>query len=271
MKDRVIITGTNGFIGSNMLKRLRDSFECFEINEDIFDSDDFTKKLNLFLEEINPIVIFHVGACSNTLAIDVNYVMERNFQFTKIVMDFCKTKNIKMIYSSSAANYGVNGKYPSNLYGWSKYVGEQYVISNGGIALRYFNVYGPGEEHKEKMASVAYQIWQNYLQNKDTKIFPGKPKRDFVYIDDIVNANLFAYNQYEKLKSNYYEVGSGEAKSFEEVVDALNIKYSYTNKNEIPKGYQFYTKSDPSKWMPGWKPEYDLNLGLKNYLKYLNK
>lgn len=271
MKNKVIITGTRGFIGKNLIQKVKDFFDCYETNEGIFSSGDFTTELISTLEEVDPIAIFHVGACSNTLGSDVNYMMERNYEFTKLLSDFCKSKNRKLIYSSSAANYGINGKYPSNLYGWSKYTAEQYVISNGGIALRYFNVYGPGEEEKGKMASVAYQMWQNSAKGNVTKLFPGNPRRDFVYIEDVIDANIYAFKNYEELKGYYYEVGSGEAKSFEEVLDILKIQYSYTEENEIPKGYQFYTKSDKKKWMHGWKANHDLNLGLKKYLKYLNK
>lgn len=271
MKSRVVITGTEGFIGRNMIHRIGDFFDCHQINEDIFNTGDFTEKLSALLNDIDPIAVFHIGACSNTLGTDVNYMMERNYQFTKLVSDFCNANNKKLVYSSSAANYGVNGKYPSNLYGWSKYVAEQYVISNGGVALRYFNVYGPGEEEKGIMASVAYQMWQNKMQNKITKLFPGNPKRDFVYIDDIISANLYAFENYKMLKSKYFEVGSGDARPFEDVLQALEIPYSYAEEKNIPKGYQFYTKSDQSKWMPGWKPLYNLDSGLKKYLEYLNR
>jgi ADP-L-glycero-D-manno-heptose 6-epimerase len=271
MRSKVVITGTEGFIGRNLIDRVDDLFDCYKINEDIFNTDDFTEKLLAILNDVDPDAIFHIGACSNTLGTDVNYMMERNYQFTKLVSDFCNINNRKLIYSSSAANYGVNGKYPSNLYGWSKYVAEQYVTSKGGVALRYFNVYGPGEEGKGKMASVAYQMWQNKMQNKTTKLFPGNPKRDFVYVDDIVNANLYALKNYEILKSNYFEVGSGDARSFEDVLEILKIPYSYTEEKDIPKGYQFYTKSDSTKWMPGWKPLHTLDSGLKKYLEYLNQ
>ena len=122
-----------------------------------------------------------------------------------------------MIYSSSAANYGERGENPSNLYGWSKYTAEDYVISNGGIALRYFNVYGPGEENKGSMASVALQMTRNYKEGKEIKLFPKKPKRDFVYIKDIISANLYAFENFNSLSGKYYEVGSGESRTFEDV------------------------------------------------------
>jgi ADP-L-glycero-D-manno-heptose 6-epimerase len=122
-------------------------------------TDELIQKLNDYKVE----GIFHVGACSNTLETDVNYMMTRNYESTKIISDFCSENDIPLIYSSSAANYGNNQEFPSNLYGWSKYVAEQHVIQNGGVALRYFNVYGPGEEHKGKMSSVAYQMMMKHF------------------------------------------------------------------------------------------------------------
>ena len=146
-------------------------------------------------------------------------------------------------------------------------MGEDYVVANGGIALRYFNVYGPGEEHKGKMASMIYQN----LNNTEIKLFPGKPKRDFVYIDDIVDANLYALKNYDTLKGNWYEVGSGEANTFETIFDNLGLPYTYHSQSEIPNGYQFQTLSLENKWMPGWKPKFNLKKGLKEYKKYLNE
>lgn len=142
---KVLITGTNGFIGSQLKNELENlGHKVYELNEDYFDLDSWYSELYVSIRRIDYDVIFHVGACSDTLEQNVNYMMIRNYESTKILTDYSKEKNIPIIYSSSAANYGTNNHYPSNLYGWSKYAGEGYVISNGGIALRYFNVYGPG-------------------------------------------------------------------------------------------------------------------------------
>ena len=266
---KIIITGTDGFVGKNLKNKLSDSFEIIEINESVFKSVDWYDEVSkLFWLDIT--AVFHVGACSNTLEQDVNYMMLVNYEFTKHLMCLSKQKNIPFIYSSSAANYGINNQHPSNLYGWSKYVAEDYVVSNGGIGLRYFNVYGPGEEHKGNMSSVAYQMFIKSKGNEPIHLFPQKPKRDFVYIDDVVFANIFAYENYEKLHSKYYEVGSGDAKPFEDVLNLMDIKYEYTSKDVIPKGYQFFTQSNYKKWMPTWKPKFNLELGIQNYLKYLN-
>jgi nucleoside-diphosphate-sugar epimerase len=172
-----------------------------------------------------------------------------------------------MIYSSSAASYGTNGQYPSNLYGWSKYVAEQYVISNGGVALRYFNVYGPGEEHKGNMASMAYQMFKA----GEVKLFPGEPQRDFIYVDDVVLANLHALAHYDVLSGKKYDVGLGEAHTFEYIANVLEIPYTYHDSSAIPEGYQFYTCSNPRNWMPGWAPEYSIKTTLQLCKTYWQK
>lgn len=267
---RILITGTNGFIGKNLLNELKDGNDILEINEDIFDLDNWVGELYGKLNSFKPEVAFHVGACSDTLEQNVNYMMLVNYLFTQKLSDWCKLSNCKMIYSSSAANYGVNRLNPSNLYGWSKFVGEQYVVLNGGIGLRYFNVYGPLEENKGRMASVAYQMIQKQKEGQEIKLFPNKPQRDFVYVKDVVSANIYALKNYEELNSNWYEVGSGDARTFEDVLNILEIPFTYHNENEIPKGYQFFTKSDENKWMNGWYPVFKINNGLIEYKKYLN-
>lgn len=267
--NEILITGSDGFIGKNLKSKLLDKNLIFEINEDFFDRENWIDNLNNFLDTNNPDIIFHIGACSDTLENRVNYIMTLNFEVTKQLVDWVKTNNKKLIYSSSAASYGENGFYPSNLYGWSKYVAEQYVVSNGQIALRYFNVYGPHEEHKGNMASIAYNCFVKYKTGQDCKLFPNKPMRDFVYISDILDANVFAYENYDRLEKKYYEVGCGVARSFEDILDILNIPYTYLDESLIPSGYQFFTCSDNKKWMEGWSPKYQLEDGLKEYLYYL--
>jgi len=194
---KVIVTGSRGFIGKSLSYQLnRDGYLVHSFDDSYFLSENWSEELLKTLNSLNYDAIFHVGACSDTLETNVEYMMTRNYESTKIMMDWCIENNKPMIYSSSAANYGTNGKYPANLYGWSKYVAEGYVISNGGIGLRYFNVYGPGEEDKGKMASVAYQMFVKHNKGEDILLFPKKPKRDFVYVKDVVSANIHALNNY---------------------------------------------------------------------------
>jgi ADP-L-glycero-D-manno-heptose 6-epimerase len=263
---RILITGTNGFIGKNLLNELVNNHVILEINEDIFDLPKWYDEIFDLLDDFVPDVIFHVGACSDTLETDVNYMMTRNYEFTRCLSEWSNTMNSKLIYSSSAANYGTNGIHPSNLYGWSKYVAEQLVIKNGGIALRYFNVYGPLEHNKGKMASVAYQMLQKQEEGLEIKLFPLKPKRDFVYVKDIISANIFAMKNYKENAGDWYEVGNGVARTFEDVLDNLNIPYTYHDEKDIPNGYQFHTESKPHKWMFGWKSKWNLENGLKDYI-----
>jgi ADP-L-glycero-D-manno-heptose 6-epimerase len=267
----ILITGTRGFIGKHLYNELNNKFNISEINEDIFDVINWTEELDLKLKEYEPEVIFHVGACSNTLETNVNYMMTRNYEFTKILSDYAFINDIKLIYSSSAANYGINGIYPSNLYGWSKYIAEQHVLQNGGIALRYFNVYGPGEEHKDKMASVAYQMYLKHLYGEDVMLFPKQPKRDFIYIKDVISANIFAFENYDELSHTFYDVGTGIARTFEDVLKNIGLDYGYHDASIIPVGYQFHTQSDKNKWLKGWEPKYSLEWGLAEYLVELKK
>jgi len=266
----ILLTGINGFIGRNIeTALLLEDIEVFGVDEDIFTIDDWRQDLERFVLDTGVDEVLHVGACSDTLETDVNYMMTRNYEFTVVLSDICKKHGIPLVYSSSAANTGVDGLQPSNLYGWSKKAAEDYVIKNNQIALRYYNVYGPGEENKGKMASVAFQAYKKFIEDKKVYLFPGKPSRDFVYIQDVVSANIFALRNYHILGKRFYHVGSGESRHFEDMMELLNIPYEYTSEDVIPNGYQFYTSSSRKMMMPGWNPEYNLERGLGTYLKHL--
>ena len=266
---KILVTGSKGFIAKNLIAKLQDH-EVLGIDlEDFYNGPDWRLTLGNIITKFSPDVIFHVGACSDTMEQRVNYMMELNYESTKMMAAYSAYFGCKLIYSSSAANTGNDGNGPSNLYGWSKYAGEDMVCSVDGVALRYFNVYGPGEEHKGKMASVAYQAWSRPDQSEPFKIFSGKPTRDFVHIDDVVSANLHALTHYDEVKSNYYEVGSGESRSFEDVLDLMEIKYTHLPKEVTPEGYQFFTVSKESDWLPYWKPVHTIDTGIPAYLSYL--
>lgn len=268
----VIVTGHRGFIGKSLSYKLeREGYNVLNIDDNYFGSLTWGEELLKFLDSADHDAVFHVGACSDTLETNVDYMMTRNYESTKIIMDWCVKNKKFMIYSSSAANYGVNNLYPSNLYGWSKYIAEDYVISHGGIALRYFNVYGPGEENKGKMASVAFQMFKKNTNKEKILLFPKQPKRDFVYVKDVISANIYALSNYSKLSGSYYDVGCGEARTFEDVLENMGIVFGYTSEDLIPNGYQFYTCSDKSKWMNGWESEWNLEKGIFDYKKYLVK
>jgi nucleoside-diphosphate-sugar epimerase len=115
------------------------------------------------------------------------------------------------------------------------------------------------------MASVAFQMNEKRKNNEEIKLFPKSPKRDFVYVKDVISANIYAFKNYEKLSSKYYEVGSGTARMFEDVMKIMSIPYRYHDDSLIPNGYQFYTCSDKIKWMTDWKSQWSLEDGLKDY------
>ena len=258
---KVLLTGHKGFIGSNLLnklKKLGHYVYCLEKNDNY-------EELHLESMVKQCKVIFHVGAISDTTLQDPNEMLYYNYVLSKRIFDLARKHNVKVVYSSSAANYGDGNGVPNNIYGWSKLLAEEYGLRTCEkfVALRYFNVYGPGEEHKGKMASVAYQAYQK----GDFKLFPGNIKRDFVYIEDVVNANIYA----STLERGLFDVGSGNAETFENLVGGVGIKYEYHTPDKIPVWYQWFTEADKEKFMPGWFPLYDVNLGTKKYKEYLEK
>jgi ADP-L-glycero-D-manno-heptose 6-epimerase len=269
---RAIVTGHYGFIGGNLMSRLREKgYEVFGIDREIFFMWDWKEALMVTLEANKPEVVFHVGANSDTLETDINQMMGENFDFTYGLAMWCQMNGVKLIYSSSASIYG-NESGGMNLYAWSKYGGEAVTTMMGGVSLRYFNVYGHGEEQKGAMASVMYQAWEKKKAGEYMTLFPLNPKRDFVYVDDVVDANLYAYEHYDEMGGLSYDVGVGEARSFEEVMELMKIGYRVASDvSVIPKNYQYFTKADPDKFMKGWLPKYKLEDGISKYLEYLNK
>jgi len=262
---KICVTGNRGFIGKALQLELQNqNFIVLGIDTWIFQKGNWIENLKSYIDKINPDVVFHIGACSDTQNQNLEEMMRLNVETTFIISDWCKSKAVPLIYSSSASVTGTNG-VPETLYAWSKYIGEKYVVANGGIALRYFNVYGSYELHKGKMASIAVQSFKKHKLGEKIQLFPKNPVRDFVYVRDVVEANIHAWNNYKQLFGGVYDVGTGKARSFEDVLNILNIPFEYTSEEEIPKNYQFFTEADPSKFMNGWNPKYDLEQGLKEY------
>jgi ADP-L-glycero-D-manno-heptose 6-epimerase len=264
---KYLVTGHEGFIGKALFKKLQkiSSVNDAVIGLDVSVKSGYDEYCDV-LYKIKPDVIFHVGACSNTQEQDINKMMYLNLHLTNAVAEYCRLHGASLIYSSSAACYGLYG-LPNTLYGWSKYAGEKVVQNMGGVSLRYFNVYGHDESHKGEMASVAYQAYQK----NDFMLFPRAPERDFVYINDVVNANIHACENYENLSGGVYDVGTGESRTFEEVLDMIKgLIYTYHPESAIPKNYQFNTCAKPLKFMDGWYPKYNLEEGMEEYLKILS-
>ena len=281
---KILVTGADGFIGKNLCYFLERELNIIPYGLDLpdfYNKSDWASELLSIVNEINPNVIFHIGACSDTLETGVNYMMELNYESTKILTDWARDHNGKIIYSSSAASYGINNKFPSNLYGWSKYVAEGYVTSNGGVALRYFNVYGPGENHKGRMSSVALQMLDKKKNGEDILLFPGDPKRDFVYVDDVVSAylKLAEVSQLQNLNGEAFNFSRDEPLSvldlYREISMIVAGKYiepeiKNTTKSEIKDQHLNSAKAHA---ILGWKSSIDLQNGLnktfnwyKNYL-----
>ncbi len=195
--------------------------------------------------------VFHQGACSDTLATDGKYVLQNNFTFSKTLFHFCQRRQAQFIYASSASVYGGGSEFSEepgnesalNVYAWSKLLFDNYIRQSGAqaspsgsspppttgiqcVGLRYFNVYGPGEFHKGRMASVARHFNNQYLDRQALHLFAGtdgyqngEQLRDFVYVDDVVNVNLYFMNHPER--SGIYNVGAGRAQSFNQVALAV--------------------------------------------------
>ena len=251
-----VVTGAAGFIGANLVKALNaqgitDILAVDDLTQgdkfrnlvdctiaDYIDKDEFLTRVRAgdFRREVK--AIFHQGACSDTTASDGRYVMETNYTYSCALLDFCTADLIPFIYASSAATYGASDKFceepgcegPLNVYGYSKLLFDQRVrrLPPGGsqvVGLRYFNVYGDREQHKGRMASVAYHFFNQYRAEGHVRLFEGsggygngEQRRDFVSVEDVVKVNLFFLQN--PRKSGVFNCGTGAAQSFNDVAVA---------------------------------------------------
>lgn len=313
----IIVTGGAGFIGSNIVKGLnaRGRTDIIVVDDltlgrkfvnlvdanfvDYIDYQDFLELIrdNGFQHEKID-VIFHQGACSDTMEWDGRFMMRNNFEYSKELMLFCQSASIPFIYASSAAVYGGGQVFeeerqyekPLNVYGFSKFQFDQCVrfyerdFVSQVVGLRYFNVYGPGEAHKGKMASVAFHHYNQIRETGVVKLFgeydgygPGEQTRDFVYIDDIVNINLFFFDHPEI--SGIFNAGTGRSEPFNAIATAVINWFKRGEIEYIPfpdslKGsYQSFTQADIRKLrMVGYnEPFKTVAEGVAAYLEILGK
>jgi len=312
----IIVTGGAGFIGSNLIQALNlrgeknillvDHLANGRKMHNIADLDiaDYIDKME-FIEKIKSPdyfkdirAVFHQGACSATTEWDGRYVMSNNYDYSKRLLQWCNAKNINFLYASSASVYG-NGKhgfrvkreceYPINMYAYSKFQFDQYVRqilpeTKCQIAgFRYFNVYGPREQHKGSMSSTAYHFNRQVIEQKKASLFEGcdglangEQKRDFVYVEDVIKVNLWFLDH--PGQRGIYNVGTGRAETFNTVAQAVINWHKEGSIEYIPfpehlKGsYQSYTRADISSLrQAGYTDEFlTVDQGIKKYLDELN-
>ncbi len=283
-----IVTGGAGFIGSNLVGALidrgcddvvvvddlSDGHKFVNIADlpitDYLDKDEFIRLLaadKAFSKGITRIL--HQGACSETTEWDGRFMMANNYSYSKTLLHYCLDQNISYIYASSAAVYGSSQEFvedplfenPLNVYGYSKIQFDRYVrrvaagSDNQVVGLRYFNVYGPREQHKGSMASVAFHFNQQILETGEARLFAGTDSyadgeqlRDFVYIDDVCDVILWFLDNPDE--SGIFNVGTGRAQSFNEVANAV-IKWHARGKivyvplpDHLVGAYQSYTQAN---------------------------
>lgn len=261
---KVLVTGHKGFIGQNLCKAIQEMgwhLKTFDI------SDEPTLRPK-DLDFTGVEVVVHLGAISSTTETDVRKIMDLNLSWSIEMFEECKRQNIAMQFASSASVYGNRYRRPMkeddtcaplNYYGMSKYLFEEYAKkrashSNVVQIFRYFNVYGPNEEHKGSQASPYTQFAKQAKETGVIKIFDGseKMKRDFVHVDRVVDAHIKTIQQMNEFSGGTYNVGSGYSRSFLEVARDIALLHNARIETipfpeHLKPHYQYYTEADVSK------------------------
>jgi ADP-L-glycero-D-manno-heptose 6-epimerase len=325
---RVVVTGAAGMIGSNLVHGLNatgidDVIAVDDLTDgtkyrnllgaklaDYFDKDDFYARFAR--GEFGRVdAVLHQGACSDTMEHNGKFMLETNYRCSKNLLDACQAQGTRLIYASSAATYGGSATFreerpfeqPLNVYGYSKLLFDNVVrrmlpfSSTQVVGLRYFNVYGPREQHKARMASVAFHHYHQFIQTGKVKLFgdyggyaAGQQARDFVFVDDVVAVNLWFLQNPSKI--GVFNLGTGRAQPFNDIalatinavraqrseaglpLDALigggQIEYIEFPAALVGK-YQCFTQADLSALRAtGCKHEFaDVANGVKRYVDWL--
>ena len=325
---RIVVTGAAGFIGSNIVQGLnaRGITDIVAV-DDLKQGDKFRNLADLQISDYVDAndfydrfsagrygkveAIFHEGACSDTMESDGAYMMRNNFSLSCQLFDACQAQGTRLLYASSAAVYGGSDTFkeqpeyekPLNVYGYSKLLFDHWVRRQTAMwttqktqvtGFRYFNVYGPREQHKGRMASVAFHQFNQFQADGVVKLFgsydgyaAGEQKRDFVYVDDVVAVNLWFFDHPEK--SGVFNLGTGRAQPFNDVALAVvqgltgqtpsldqiveREAIAYIDFPDALKGkYQSYTQADLSALRyAGCDHVFaDVAQGVSNYLKRLS-
>lgn len=313
----IIVTGALGFIGSYLISELNKKGFYNIIAVDDFSPVMLSKKRNLNTKNISEYVnrkdlftwldgnnkdidfIFHIGARTDTMEKSEELFNELNLDYSKKLFLFCTEKQIPIIYASSAATYGLGERgyndsdestpnlKPLNPYGWSKHNFDLWVLNQNDkppfwVGLKFFNVYGPNEYHKDRMASVIYHSYNQINETSQINLFEshkdgienGHQKRDFIYVKDVVDVIIWFYNLRDK--SGIYNLGTGQARTFldlaKSVFKSMNIKEKINfipTPESIRDSYQYFTEANMNKLRnAGYsKPFTSLEDGIEDYIK----
>ena len=303
-KKKYLVTGGAGFIGSNIAKTLEAQGHEVTVIDDFsknghfknligFKGDVIAADLVEYLPENDYFdAIFHEAAITDTTVMDQKQMMEQNVEAFRNLLDYAAENEIpKVIYASSAATYG-NGAvpmkesqptHPENVYGFSKVIDDNVarLFSHDHqdmkiIGLRYFNVFGPGEDYKGKMASMVYQLYNQMKAGQRPRVFKyGEQMRDFVYVKDVVKANLCALQNGKE--TAVYNCATGIARSYNDVIKCLNHELGTNLEPDyIDNPYPFFqnkTEADMNlAWEKiGYKPDFTLETAIADYVKILEE
>lgn len=255
--ENYIVTGHKGFVGRHLIQKL-DSHTGFD-KDDYYDENEISKSEG----------IFHIGACADVRNTDINYMFYYNFERSIELFKLAKKYNKKVVFASSSAIYG-NGKLPLNSYAWSKYSAEvagTAILGNNFTALRFFNIYGPGENVKGNMSSIPFNIFKSekfgiFPQSNENHI---SPVRDFIHVDDIISACLIAMKSGD---SGIFDVGTSTPIGYDEICNLYDKEYYYFHEKKKPAGYQNQTCASKSKFLANWTP-LKIKDGLNKYKIFL--